>query len=317
MHSFSSLDHIPYRRDSHVTLGTFDGIHRGHRRIIDELVRRAKKHDARSVLITFDPHPQRVVKGDAEGVGMLTPLEEKLAILETLDLDAVLILPFDDVLRGMEPEAFVEEILVGRIGMQEFILGFNHAFGKQRRGNVDLLERTGRAHGFRVDVIPPVKADGGIVSSTRIRALIHGGKVAEAGRLLGRSYSLEGLVREGKRIGGVLGFPTANVDVFHEEKLLPADGVYAVMVRMGDRAMPAMANLGFSPTLKDEIHRIEVHIHDFTGDLYDQRLRIEFVERIRAEETFDSVEALVEQMKIDRQRSLRIIKRNLRRNTWD
>ena len=317
MQSYRSIEHIPYRKDSHVTLGTFDGIHRGHRKIISELVHRAKSHDARSVLITFDPHPQDIIRGDGKAIGLLNTLDEKLQLLEILELDALLVLPFNESLRRMEPSRFVEELLVHRVGMQEFILGFNHAFGKQRRGNVELLEELGKRYRFHVDVIPPVEVDGNVVSSTRIRSLLRDGKVNVANRLLGRPYSLEGIVRSGNRLGIELGFPTANIEVKGKDKLVPADGVYAVSVILGDRELVGTANLGFSPTVDGDTHRLEVHIHDFSDDVYDHPLQIRFVDRIRDEEKFDTVEALVKQMEKDKKRSMHIVSRKLRRNTWD
>ena len=313
MRVYRSTDEISYRKDSVITLGTFDGIHVGHRRIIGDLVRRAKEMDARSVLITFYPHPQTVVQTHADPIGLLTPLDEKVALLEATGLDAVLVLTFTQEFGRMEPEDFVERVLVDSVGISEFIIGYNHAFGRERKGDAAFLERLGAKHDFTVDVVPPVLIDGGAVSSTRIRRRLSEGRVVETNRLLGRPYTVDGVVRKGRGLGGKIGFPTANLEVLGEHKLVPRDGVYAVMVELDGKRLSGMANLGCRPTVEGNCHAIEVHIHDFSNILYDQRIRLVFIERIRDEKKFDSVETLVSQMKEDRKQSMALLSRKNRR----
>lgn len=311
MNIYRSIDEIPYQKESHLTIGTFDGIHLGHRKIIEDLVSRAGQKNARSVLVTFYPHPQTVVRARKSPIQLLTPIDEKIALLQTFGLDAVLVIPFTQELSRIEPKTFVEEILVRSIGVREFIIGYNHRFGRGRRGGKDLLEELGPLFDFSVDVVKPVEIEGEGVSSTRIRHLFLEGKIRRGNCFLGRRYSLEGIVRRGSHLGEKIGFPTANLEVIGENKLIPGDGVYAVMVYLDGERLLGMANIGYKPTL-DGTHRcIEVHIHDFSGHLYGKTLQVEFVDRIRDERRFGSVEALISQIEHDRRRSVELLSNNV------
>jgi len=311
MKVYRSIGEIPYQENSCLTIGTFDGIHLGHRGIIDDLVKKAQQRETRSVLVTFYPHPQAVVQTRKSPVRLLTPLNEKIELLEGLGLDVLLVIPFSFELARMEPEQFVEEILVQHIGIHEFIIGYNHAFGRKRRGDVALLKRLGKRHSFTVAVVPAVRIDNEVISSTRIRRLLLDGQVHQARRFLGRNYTLEGKVEKGQRLGKEFGFPTANLDVIGEGKLVPGDGVYAVVVHVNGERFPGMANIGCKPTLDGRYRGIEVHIHRFSGDLYGKQLKVEFIERIRDEKQFDSVNALVSQIELDRKKSLGLLSKNL------
>jgi len=313
MKIYCSIDGIPRQKNSILTIGTFDGIHLGHRKIIDELVRRAQKKKVRSVLITFSPHPQTVLKTRKPVVKLLTTVEEKIQILDGLGMDVMFVIPFSLEIARMEPLDFVKEIVVRYVGVSEFIIGYNHAFGKERKGEKGLLQQAGKRFGFSVDVVPPVEIAGKTVSSTRIRNLLAQGRIREANSLLGRNYSLEGRVVRGNHLGREIGFPTANIRVMDENKLVPSDGVYAVFVHIGEERRAGMMNIGFKPTVAGTQRSMEIHIHDFSGDLYNHRLKIECVDRIRNEIRFDSVNTLASQMAADKEKTIALLSKHFRR----
>lgn len=316
MKVFRSIKEIPYQENSYITLGTFDGIHVGHRKILRQLVEQSQNEGCRSVLVTFYPHPKSVVKMRDDSIALLTPLEEKIGLLQGSGLHSLLVLPFTPELAEMAPELFVKEIFLEGVGVKGLIIGYNHAFGRNREGSQDLLNRLGKQFGFTVDVIPSVEVDGQPVSSTRIRRLLMEGHVDQAGRILGNHYQIRGVVKKGRRLGNKLGFPTANIDVLGDNKLIPKDGVYAVFVTIETIRYKGMANLGFKPTFGKEEHSLEVFIHDFNGDIYKRKLTIEFIHRIRDEKKFNSLDHLKSQIESDRTISLNILEKNSRRITW-
>ena len=303
------VDGLAVDAGSVLTVGTFDGVHLGHQAIIRYLVERARIQGGRSVVVSFDPHPREVVHGEA--VPLLTTLEERAAELEALGLDGFVVLPFTPAFARLSPSAFIEEVLVRHIGLQEIVIGYDHGFGRGRSGGREDLERLGRKHGFSVDVIPGQVVAEHVVSSTQVRRqLLDGGAVKDAARLLGRYYSLAGTVVLGSQRGRTLGYPTANLSVNHPRKVVPAEGVYAVNARVSGEAsrMGGMMNIGTRPTFDGEDTRLEVHLFDVSRDLYGQELRVEFVERIRPEVRFDSVEALKKQLSKDRARCMAALK---------
>lgn len=310
MKVYKSIEKIVYQENSLLTIGTFDGIHLGHQKIISNLVQEAQEGKARSVLVTFYPHPQTVIQTQRSPIELLTPLEEKIVLLESLCLNVVVVLPFTQQLARLGPEDFVKDFLVQTIGIRELVLGSNHAFGQGRKGGVELLQKLGEQFGFTVHVVPTVEIDRAVVSSTRIRYLLLNGKVRQANRFLGRNYTLIGVVKKGKSLGRKLGIPTANIDVLGEKKLVPGDGVYAVVVHFNKKRLPGVTNIGHSPTIHGKDRGIEVHIHDFSGDLYGKKLKIEFIDRIRDEKQFHSLDGLISQIEVDREKSLEILSKN-------
>lgn len=312
MNIYRSINEVPYEKNSILTIGTFDGIHLGHRKVIGDLIRTARQKKIRSVLVTFYPYPQTIVRTLKSPIELLTPLDEKIRLLKELGLDILLVIPFTQELSHTEPDIFVESVLVNSVGVCDFIIGYNHAFGKGRRGGAELLKELGSRFDFSVNVTQPVEIDGGGVSSTRIRHLLLQGDVRGGNRLLGRYYSLEGLVKKGNNLGNKIGFPTANIDVFCEKKLIPRDGVYAVVVHFNVEGLPGMANIGYKPTMDGKNRGIEVHIHNFSGDLYNKKLKVEFIDRIRDEKQFDSVEKLVSQIELDRKMSIELLSKSLK-----
>ncbi len=288
-----------------VTVGTFDGVHLGHQSIIKYLVNRARDQQALSAAVSFDPHPRQVVSH--EPVPLLSTVAERAQVMEALGLDRFIVIPFTDVFAETSAEEFVTEILVGRIGLREIVIGHDHGFGKGREGDRELLVQLGRDHGFSVDVIPVQLLEQDVISSTRIRHVIREkGDMIQASKLLGRWYSLAGRVVRGDGRGAGLGFPTANIEVDHPGKVTPLCGVYAVQVttQPDERRFNGMLNIGRRPTFNGADTRIEVHLFDFSGDLYGRSIRVEFIRRIRDEKKFSSVEALRQQLSEDKRRCI-------------
>lgn len=289
---------LPRDRGAVVTVGTFDGVHRGHWAVLQEIRARADATGRRSVLLTFHPHPLRIVRPE-HAPPLLTTPDEKKEILAESGLDFAVFLRFTEQLSRYAPERFVEEILVGRLGVEELVIGYDHGFGRGRSGDADTLRELGLQFGFTVDVVPPVEVGGEAVSSSRIRHAIAEGDLREAGRGLGRPYSLRGLVVRGDGRGRHLGFPTANLGGVVPEKLHPPSGIYAVrgVTRAGihDGAL----HLGPRPTFQGAAPSIELHLLDFEGDLYGEEVRVDLIERVRDVLPFASVEALVDQMRDD------------------
>lgn len=285
-------------RPAIVTVGTFDGVHRGHWEVLAEIGRRAERTGGRSILVTFHPHPLRIVRPE-HAPPLLTTQREKREILAESGLEYVVFVPFTRTLQQYPPRRFVEEVLIGRVGMDELVIGYDHGFGKDREGSVDTLRGIGNEVGFGVDVVEAFHLEGGPVSSSRIRHLLGEGSVAAAAPLLGRPYSLEGIVVRGERKGRELGFPTANIDVGDPEKMLPQEGIYAVHGWAHGQRLPGLLHLGPRPTFAGFAPTVELYLLDWSGDLYGERVRVDFIERIRGIRPFHSVEALIDAMRED------------------
>jgi riboflavin kinase / FMN adenylyltransferase len=283
-----------------VTVGTFDGVHLGHRAVIEEIDRRAKASRLRSVLVTFEPHPLEVINPSA-APPLLTLAEEKRMILAQLPVDEVTFVPFTQELRDYPPERFVREVLEARFHIAELVIGHDHGFGRGRTGDVELLRRIGREDGFVVDVVPAVLLDGRPVSSTMIRRAVAGGDLETAARALGRPYSVTGGVERGAGRGKSIGIPTINLAATSPRKLLPPDGVYACAVEWKGGWHGAMANLGPRPTFGEHARALEAHLFGYDGDLYGALVTVEFVRRLRDVMRFPSADALKAQLAQDRE----------------
>jgi riboflavin kinase/FMN adenylyltransferase len=292
-----------------ITVGTFDGVHRGHWEVLQEIRRRAEVTDRRSVLVTFDPHPLRIVKPEHAPPLLTTPVEKKEILAES-GLDYAVFLSFTEALSRYSPRRFVEEILVDRLGVQELVIGYDHGFGRNRAGDADTLRAIGSELGFDVDVVPPVGSGEDPVSSSRIRKAVSEGRMSEARACLGRPYSVRGIVVRGDGRGRGLGFPTANLKVSNADKLIPPPGIYAVrgVLRSGTHA--GALHLGPRPTFRGSPPTIELHLLDYDGNLYGEEVRVDFVDRLREVRPFDSVAGLVEQMREDVEAARRILDRN-------
>lgn len=294
-------------RGAVVTVGSFDGVHRGHQDVLRRLVERAATVGLPSVVVTFEPHPLEVVNPGA-APPRLTLRTEKLEQLATSGVSYVVVLPFTSSLAACEADAFVREILLRQLGMAELFVGHDHGFGRGRLGDIEALRTLGEHWGFRVSVLEPVRtAQGVAISSTGIRRAVAGGDLARAGLALGRPYSVAGVVVRGHQRGRTLGYPTLNVPLPAPRKLLPPDGVYAVIVQTPSGPLGGMCNLGGRPTVGDGTRLLEAHCFDGGGDWYGASVRIDFIARIRDIRAFPSVEALQAQLDEDAIRSRSVL----------
>jgi riboflavin kinase / FMN adenylyltransferase len=283
-------------------VGSFDGVHLGHQAVLREIARRASAAGRVSVLVTFEPHPLEVVNPQA-APPLLTTDVERREILAQLPLDYALFVRFDRKLADLGPEEFVDRVLLERCSMRELVIGHDHGFGRGRSGDVDTLRRLGALRRFDVDVVDPVDVGEQHVSSSRIRRAVAGGDLATAARMLGRPYQVSGRVGEGERRGRTIGVPTINLVDVPPQKLLPPDGVYAVRVEWRGGRADGMMNQGPKPTFQDGRRSLEAHLFDFDGNLYEEWVRVEWVERLRDVEQFASIEALQQQLARDRTRA--------------
>ena len=288
-------------KGSVVTVGTFDGVHLGHRNVIARLVARARETGLRSVLVTFEPHPLEVIE-PARAPLRLTTEEEKLAALAELPLDHVAVLPFTPELRALSARAYVEEVLRARYRMRELLIGHDHGFGRGREGNVETLRALGAELGFGVEQVEMVSApNGGVLSSSAVRTAVAAGDLESAALLLGRPYRMLGRVVRGEQRGRALGFRTINLETPPSRKLLPPEGVYAVRVRTPDGTHGGMMNLGPRPTFGDDRRTFEAHLFDVEGDWYGAPVELQYVRRLRDTRRFENAEALVAQLRRDEQ----------------
>lgn len=289
-------------RTSAITLGTFDGVHLGHRKIISALLSKARASGLRSVLLTFAPHPRTVVgKKDSAPVRLLTTTEEKLALLSELGLDCVIVVEFTKAFSELSPEEFVEKILLKEFGLAAMVIGYDHGFGRDRSGTLQTLERLSAKHSFSVEVIEELILSGRAVSSTQIRSLLSSGRLSEANMLLGSPYRITGKVIEGEQRGRLIGFPTANLEIADSLKLVPSVGVYVADALLGDTKHRAMVNIGYRPTVSNAARlSIEAHILNFSGNLYGRLLTTELLSRLRDEQKFPNLDALKAQLEIDK-----------------
>ena len=286
-------------RGAVISIGNFDGVHIGHQAVLRHVVDRARDLGVAAVAMTFDPHPVKLLR-PSESPRLLTTLEQRLALIALTGIDSALVLPFTHRLARMSARDFVRNVLVERLAVREIYIGANFRFGADRTGDVDLLRTMGAEGGFRAEAAPIVTALGEVVSSSRVREAVATGRVGEARELLGREVFIDGSVLEGKKLGRTLGFPTINVEV--ENELAPAHGVYVTVVHIAsfERSFPAVTNIGVRPTVyRDSLTTIESHLLDFTADVYRERVRIFFLEKLREERTFPSTMELMTQIRSD------------------
>lgn len=299
---------VPFEKNSVITVGSFDGMHLAHQIVIEEVVRRAKTRKGRSVVVTFDPHPKQVLAKPGEEVYLLSTVEERKAICESLGVDLFLVIKFTYDFSRQSFREFYERYVINGIGVSEVVEGYDHHFGRDREGSVEELLRMGKEFKFSVVAMKPVHEGKEPVSSSGIRKHLFNGNVERAATLLGRPYSLRGTVVRGDGRGKSLGFPTANVVPLSASKMIPCNGIYVVGVNLLNRAFYGMASIGVRPTFKTDGKRtLEVNIFDFERDLYGTDLELEFLGRLREEMKFDSATELIKQMERDREESLKLV----------
>lgn len=286
-------------------MGNFDGIHLGHQALIGRAVQDAREMGGRSVVLTFEPHPLKILAPEKAPRLILTH-KDKMSLLQSFGVDVVIVQPFNTAFAGIEAEAFARDYLVGRIGVRKMWVGKDFRFGKGRKGRVEDLIAIGREAGFTVGLVEPIQLDGQSVSSSRIRTLIEKGEVRAASKFLGRFHFVSGRVVRGHGRGRGLGYPTANI--VSRTEVLPLDGIYASIIQTGGRQRRSVTSVGLNPTFGDGPRTIETYVFDFDGDLYDRSVKLFFAERIREEKKFASVDLLIEQIQQDVSSSQEILR---------
>jgi len=280
-----------------VTIGNFDGVHTGHQALFSQVIEKAKSIDGTSVVITFEPHPIRVIKSNKH-FPLITLYEQKVELISATGIDTLICIPFTREFAATTARTFVKKILCDQIGMKAIVVGQDYSFGRKREGDIFLLKEMAVTHGFEVIISGWIEVEGGRISSTEIRNLVSEGRVEEAEKLLGRHYQVRGTVIRGRDRGGrLLGFPTANLTLYDE--LCPKGGVYAVTVEYNDTMYKGVANIGYSPTFDNGEFSVEVHILDFDQNIYDRPIRVNFIRRLRGEKKFPGPEALSAQISLD------------------
>lgn len=291
-----------------VTVGTFDGVHAGHRAIMDTVARKAEERDARSVIVTFDPHPRDIISPGDAGIKLLTTLQERAEILQELGIDLMVVIPFDRDFSLLSSEEFIRDIIHKKIGVSEFVIGYDHHFGHNREGTIETVEKLGKELGFESYVVSKREVGAKTVSSTAIRkAISEEGNIEQAAEFLQRPYRLNGTVVHGDKRGKKIGYPTANIKPEHAKKIIPKDGVYAVKLRIGNDWHKGMMNIGNRPTFEGKLQTLEVHLFDFNEDIYGEEVQVRFFNRVRDEKKFEGVTALKEQLEEDERKARELL----------
>jgi riboflavin kinase/FMN adenylyltransferase len=299
MKIYEGLGEFPILKNAVVTSGTFDGVHLGHQKILQRVLEIAERIDGETVLITFWPHPRLVLFPEEHKLRLLSTFEEKAKLLRELGIDHLISIPFTKEFSELSSQEFIENVLVNKIKCKKLVIGYDHRFGKNREGSFEYLQANHLKFGFELEEIPRQDVDDIGISSTKIRKALEVGDVTMALNYLGRPYELNGLVIKGQQIGRSIGFPTANIHIPNDYKLVPRDGVYAVQAAVNGNLYKAMLNIGNRPTVDGSKKTVEAHLFDFQGDLYDMQITIYFKAFLREERKFDGLEQLKAQLKLD------------------
>lgn len=299
MRVFRDLDHLPVFKNSVITIGTFDGVHLGHQKILARLNALAKQSGGESIIITFHPHPRIVINPADKSLKLLNTVEEKAALLESFGIDNMVVVPFSRQFSEMEAEEYVRNFLVKNFSPKYIVIGYDHRFGKDRAGDFKLMEKMKAELGYELEEITRETLDDIAISSTKIRAALSSGNIQLANELLGHTYTVSGMVVRGLQNGRKLGYPTANIQVNDEHKLIPGKGIYVVRVKQGGRVYGGMMSIGYNPTFDGKEMTLEVNIFEFDKDIYGSTITIEFLHFLRNEKKFDSVDALIAEIAQD------------------
>lgn len=303
MKIYTKLQDFTATKKTIVTLGTFDGVHLGHTAILDRICNIAKQENLESVVLTFFPHPRLIVSNDSE-IKMLNTMSEKAKLLEQKGIQNFIIHPFDKLFSELSPREFVEQILIKQLNIQKIIIGYDHKFGKNRAADFNDLIAFGNEFGFDVQEISAKQVNEVSVSSTKIRNSLLEGNISLANDYLGYSYMLSGIVVKGNQLGRTIGFPTANIQISENYKLIPKNGVYIVTAILNNKTIFGMMNIGVKPTLGENLLSIEVHLLQFSEDIYGKKIQVNVIERLRDEQKFESFEALKLQLEMDKANTL-------------
>jgi riboflavin kinase/FMN adenylyltransferase len=296
---YQSINSFQSHKKTIVTIGTFDGVHIGHQKIIEKLIHNAKANDCESLILTFFPHPRMVLQEHSE-IQLLNTIEERTELLQKTGLDHLIIHPFDKAFSRLTAEEFVKDVLVDQLNIYKIVIGHDHRFGRNRTANIDDLIEFGEKYGFEVEQISAQEIEAVSVSSTKIRTALEEGNIRLANQYLGQPYFLTGIIRKGKQLGRTIGFPTANLKIEENYKLIPKKGVYIVQSVLNDKTVYGMMNIGVNPTVGGESTSIEIYFLDFSGDLYNQKIQVSLLEPIRSEEKFASIDLLKAQLEKDK-----------------
>ena len=299
MKVYHSIDQFPSDIKSVLTLGTFDGVHKGHKYVLKRMNEIAKKEGGESVLLTFYPHPRHVLQPEDQKLKLLNTIEEKIKELEKSGIQHFVIHEFTKDFSRTKSVNFIRDLLVNKLKMKHMVVGYDHHFGRNREGSYDELIEFSELYNFKLEQIPPQDESEVTVSSTKIRKLLSAGIIEKANAYLGYNYLINGVVVVGNKIGRTIAYPTANILIENKWKLIPGDGVYVVKVVLKNKQYFGMLNIGNKPTLDQGKHSLEVHIFDFSDDVYDFDIKVEFLKRLRDEKQFDSLVDLRSQLKID------------------
>ena len=303
------IDNLPRFKNAVITIGTFDGVHMGHRQLIYKLKEEAEKAGGESVIITFHPHPRKVVSSAILGIRLINTMEEKLELLTELGIDHVVVVPFTEVFANQSAEEYIKNFLIDKFHPHTIIIGYDHRFGRDRTGDYRLLEKHMAEYNYRLKEIPKHILDNISISSTNIREAILHGDIHTAETLLGYQFFFSGTVVHGDKLGRKLGYPTANLKITNEEKLIPANGIYAVYVQTENTTdrLKGMMSIGFRPTVDGKKRVIEVNLFDFDKEIYDQTLKVFLKKYLREEVKFNNLEELVKQIDQDKVESLKVL----------
>jgi len=308
MRVFRGIENLPEFKNPVFTTGTFDGVHTGHQVIIRRLNQLAANSNGENIILTFHPHPRMVLHKDDSNLKLLNTLEEKTSLLSKYGVDNLVVTPFSKEFSQLTAEQYVEDFIWKKFYPRKVVMGFNHRFGNNRTGDIELMTAMGKKLGFEVEEIEAQMVENISVSSTKIRNALTGGEIETANSLLGHPYTLTGKVVTGEHLGKKLGFPTANLKIEDADKLIPANGVYAVIVKVDETNFGGMLNIGFRPTFNGKKQTIEVHIFDFNEEVYGMNIGVDLVASIRKEMKFNSVDELIQQLKKDKEFSLKILR---------
>lgn len=306
MKIFQSINDFKSEKKTILTLGTFDGVHIGHRKILEKITQSTENGQFESLVLTFFPHPRIVLHGASE-VKLLNTIDEKIGLLEKLDVQNLIIHPFDETFSKLTAEEFVKTILVEKLQIQKIIIGHDHRFGRNRTADINDLILFGKQYHFEVEQISAQEIDAVSISSTKIRKALNEGNMTLSNEYLGYDYFLTGIIAKGKQLGRTIGFPTANLKIEENYKLIPRNGAYIVKSIIDTKTVYGMMNIGYNPTVAGENLSIEIHYFDFDAAIYDQKITVSILKYLRSEQKFGSVDLLKEQLNKDRQTALEYI----------
>ena len=304
---YTDIQNLPDFKNAVLTIGTFDGVHKGHKAILQKVVSHSKQAHGESVLLTFEPHPRKLLYPD-QPLGIITPLHQKLQLIQDAGIKHIVVVPFTREFADLSAQAYIENFIVGIFHPYSIIIGYDHRFGHDRKGDINMLKKYATLHNYELVEIPAQLIDEAAVSSTKIRHAILEGRMEDADHMLDRSYSLTGKVVHGNKIGRTIGYPTANIQPNEPEQILPGIGIYAIKAVHNNCEYTGMLSIGFNPTVTEKKElRIEANLFDFNRDIYGDDLEIIFIKKIRNEQKFSSLEELTEQLDKDREETLKLL----------